>query len=301
MIAVVGSINTDLVLRVPRLPQPGETVGGGDLARHAGGKGANQATAASRLGADVALFGAVGDDASGGWLLDGLRREGVDVDGVQVLPDAATGLAMVWVDPRGENAIAVFPGGNDKVGTGLIDRSLDRIVTAEILLVQLEIPWETVAYLLDRLPTDGPRVILNPAPARPLESVSLPFRRIDVLTPNAGEMSTMAGAADRDEASRRLLATGIENIVCTAGADGAFRYREGQPALRVPAPRVDPVDTTGAGDAFNGALAWALQTRPLDAAIGWAVAAGTLATTHRGAQASLPTREAIEEFLKRVP
>ena len=294
LIAVVGSINMDLVLELDRLPKPGETVSGGRLAMYPGGKGANQAVAAARLGSHVAFYGAVGDDAHGEQLLRGLVEAGVDVASAAVLNDIPSGLATIWVDAAGENAIAVASGANAHVDRAYVDRHLDRIASSDILLLQLEIPIDTVAYLLRALPEDGPQVILDPAPACDVES--LPLSRIDILKPNARELATLAGTPDPEAAASALLSRGVRNIVCTLGEEGATWYTRNAAPVRFPAPHVDVIDTTAAGDAFGGALAWALLRSELPDAIPMAVAAGSLATTVRGAQPSLPGIAALRRL-----
>jgi ribokinase len=296
-IAVVGSLNMDIVVEVPRMPAAGETLRGRDAAFHPGGKGANQAVAAARLGADVGLYGKVGDDPFGGRLLGSVRGSGVDVRSVEVEGDRMSGLASIWVDGAGENAIALAAGANGRVNAEYITRHLDRIAEADVLLLQLEIPIESVDFLLSKLPATRPRIILDPAPAQDLSA--LPLSRIDILTPNEAELRVVSGENDLDAGARRLLGAGIGNVVCTLGAEGAIWYAAEGSIARFPAPKVAVVDTTAAGDAFNGALASTLVGRPLGKAIPFAVAAGALATTVRGAQPSLPTREALGAFLRR--
>jgi len=295
-IAVVGSINMDLVIELDRLPRPGETVSGGRLATYPGGKGANQAVAAARLGAHVAFYGAVGDDAYGEQLLRKLVGAGVDATAAAVLDGIPSGLATICVDAAGENAIAVASGANAHVDCAYIDRHLDRIASSDILLLQLELPVDTVGYLLRALPEGKPRVILDPAPACAVESLFFP--RVDILKPNAQELETLTGTPDPETAARVLLSLGIRNVVCTLGDKGATWYTENTAPARFPAPRVDVIDTTAAGDAFSGALAWALLRSELPDAIPIAVAAGSLATTVRGAQPSLPGAAALRRMSK---
>ncbi len=294
-IAVVGSINIDLVVEVPRMPTPGETLRGRNVALYPGGKGANQAVAAARLGADVALYGKVGDDPFGRRLLEGLRGSGIDASSVEIEPETASGLASIWVDATGDNAIVLAAGANDEVDGRYIEKCLDRIAGADVVLLQLEVPIETVALLLGALPPVEPLVILDPAPAQDLSA--LPLSRIGVLTPNEAELRVVSGDEDLDAGARRLLDAGIGNVVCTLGAEGAVWYATEGSAARFPAPKVDVVDATAAGDAFAGALASVLPTRSLGDAIPFAIAVGTLATTVRGAQPSLPTLEDALSFL----
>ncbi|MBU1049940.1 ribokinase [Candidatus Bipolaricaulota bacterium] len=292
MIAVLGSINMDLVVSVPRFPSPGETLHGSEVGYYCGGKGANQAVAAARLGADVRLFGKVGDDAFGDRLLDGLRSHRVDVDAVECESGCATGLASIWVNDAGENAIVLAAGANDRVDDAYVECRGAAIRAASILLLQLEIPIKTIAHMLLRLPRNKMTVILDPAPACDLSV--LPLDRIDILTPNEHELRLISGKESLEEGAFDLLDRGAKHVVCTMGHAGAVWFSSDGTMAHFSAPEVAVVDTTAAGDAFNGALAWALQTRSLEDAIAYGVRAGALATTKRGAQESLPTLHAIE-------
>ena len=294
MIAVLGSINMDLVLRVPRFPGPGETLTGTDVAIYSGGKGANQAVAAARLGAEVRFFGKVGNDDFGVRLLDELRENKVNVDAVEREHDCASGLASIWVNDDGENAIVLATEANGRVDGEYLDRYFDEIGRADLLLLQLEIPIETVVALLRRLPADGPTVILDPAPAQDLSR--LPLERIDILTPNEHELRLISGSESVEEGAFQLLDRGAKNVICTLGEKGAVWFSGDGTMAHYSAPEVEVIDTTAAGDAFNGALAWALQINPLEDAIAQAVIAGALATTKHGAQASLPESRALIEL-----
>jgi ribokinase len=294
MIAVLGSVNMDLVLRVPRFPAPGETLSGTEAATYAGGKGANQAVAAARLGADVRFFGKVGDDAFGDRLLSESGGSGVDVESVERELDCASGLASIWVNEAGENAITLAPGANGRVDESYLLRHLETICSADILLLQLEIPIETIAQLLRRLPKGRPIAILDPAPAQDLSQ--LPLSRIDILTPNEHELRLISGKDSVEEGAFQLIDRGVNNVICTLGAQGAIWFSADGAMSHFSSPEVEVVDTTAAGDAFNGALAWALQTSSLEDAIAQAVIAGALATTKSGAQASLPDREDMRTF-----
>jgi len=296
VIAVLGSINMDFVCEVPRFPQHGETLRGLSFARYPGGKGANQAVAAARLGAQVFFYGKVGDDFFGRELLQSLTENGVSVETVEREGNTSSGIALIWVAENGKNAIVYVPGANALVNTAYIDRMLSRLVAAKVLLLQLEIPLETIAYVLRYLPTKNPFVILDPAPAQDISSLSL--ERVDIITPNRGELTALTGEEDVKKAGRRLLDLGVGLVICKAGAEGAYLITR-ESFRHFPAFPVNPVDTTAAGDAFNGALAVALaEGRSLEEAIIWANAAGALATTRKGAQPSLPYRKELEAFLK---
>lgn len=302
MVAVVGSLNLDLVVPVPRHPRPGETVLGGDLVEHPGGKGGNQAVAAARLGGRgrVAMVGRVGADAAGERLRAALAAEGVDVSRVRSAEGRPSGRALVAVDERtGENTIIVSPGANaallpqDVAAEGALLR--DAVVT----VLQQEVPADTVEAAA-RLA--GGTVLLNPAPARPLtehlRDGLLPM--VDVLVPNRGELGVLVGEELPDlhavaDAARRLR--GPAAVVVTLGADGALLCEDGA-VLLVPPHPVRPVDTTAAGDAFCGALAVCLAERlPLHEAVRLANTAAALATTRPGAQPSLPTRAELDRAL----
>ncbi|MCK5246368.1 ribokinase [Candidatus Bipolaricaulota bacterium] len=291
MIAVLGSINMDVVVRVPRFPGSGETLTGTDVAYYSGGKGANQAVAADRLGAEVRFFGKVGDDAFGDHLLSELRGNEVNVNGVEREPNCASGLASIWVNDEGENAIAFTTGANGRVDVDYLGPHFDEISRADILLLQLEIPIETITALLKRLPTDGPTVILDPAPAQDLSL--LPLERVDILTPNEHELRLVSGIDSVEGGAFQLLDRGVKNVICTLGKKGAIWFSGDGTMAHFSAPEVEVIDATAAGDAFNGALAWALQTNPLEVAIARAVIAGALATTKHGAQASLPVLQEL--------
>jgi ribokinase len=283
VIAVVGSINLDVVVEVARHPAPGETVIGGDRRELPGGKGANQAVAAARLGATVALVGRVGADDAGRRLRDGLAGEGVDVEHVLVDPEAPTGMALIAVDGAGENTIVVSPGANARVGAPDVEAARDVLASAAVTLVQHEVPEDAVAAAIAAA---GGTVVLNPAPARRIVAA------VDVLVPNLGELEALAGrAGDPVELARGLEAA--RAVVVTLGAEGAVVV-DGDHAERVAAPRVEAVDTTGAGDAFCGALAQALDSgADLVEAARWAARAAAASVTRLGAQGGMPHREDV--------
>ncbi len=290
-VIVVGSVNVDLVVRLPRLPAPGETVTGGQFSRHPGGKGGNQAAAAARLGARVAMIGAVGDDELGRTALDDLRAARVDVAGV-VAVTAPTGVALITVDRRGENQIAVASGANHELSAEQVRAGIEAaVVDGAVVLVSLELADGAVAAAVETAESAGLPVVLNPGPARVLPDEVL--GGVSVLTPNEHEVGGLGppGVAG-------LLDLGVGAVVVTRGAAGCELHRPGREVLRQAAYPVDVVDTVGAGDAFSGALAWALaDRRPLEEAVRLAAAAGALATRRPGARGDTSTAEDVLELV----
>ncbi|MYV40146.1 ribokinase [Streptomyces sp. SID1328] len=284
---VVGSANADLVVGVERRPGAGETVLGGDLAVHPGGKGANQAVAAARLGARTALLARVGDDGHGRLLRDSLRSAGVDTAAV-LTGGAPTGVALITVDPSGDNSIVVSPGANARLTEG--DVRADVLGAARVVSAQLEIPLETVAAVVRALP-EGTRFVLNPSPPRPLPDDVL--AACDPLVVNEHEARVLLGDGETDDdpadRARRLLALGPRSVVVTLGAKGAL-VCDASGVRAVPSVAVAAVDTTGAGDAFTAALASRLGAgEELSVAAAYAARVGAAAVTRRGAQESYPT------------
>jgi ribokinase len=285
-VAVVGSLNLDLVVRVARLPGPGETVSGGDVFRNPGGKGANQAVAAARLGRRVAMVGRVGDDDAGRDLLGSLAADAVDTSQVLVVNGVPSGTALITVSEDGENQIVVSPGANARLTPDDVAAAGAALRTAAVTLLQLEVPLETVAAAA-RAATGT--VVLNPAPVRALPQVLL--AEVDVLVPNRVELAQLAGGPlpETVEAAVALAGRLATRAVVTLGADGALVVEHGQ-ASHVPAVPVTAVDTTAAGDAFCGGLADALATgATLQDAARRAVRVAAAACLRQGAQASLPT------------
>jgi ribokinase len=294
-IAVVGSLNLDTVVQVARLPQPGETLLASGHFANPGGKGGNQAVAAARLGAEVAMIGRIGDDAAGTFLRDSLEADGVDASQVTEDSEAPTGVAFITVDAGGENSIVVSAGANAELSTGQIEAAADAVETAAVVLAQLEVPPESVLFAA-RIASGT--VVLNPAPARNLDPVLL--EQVDVLVPNETELAALTGSSGSeslgDIAAKARTIPGPKTVVVTLGARGALVVDDDE-AVHVPAPRVQALDTTAAGDAFCGALGEALVRKAtLVEAATWAVRAGAITTTRLGAQQSLPTRSEMEEL-----
>ncbi|MEE8391968.1 MAG: ribokinase [Anaerolineae bacterium] len=299
-ITVVGSLNMDLVARAPRIPQPSETIIGGDFHTVPGGKGANQAVAVARLGAQVAMVGRVGRDAFAKPLLDNLDATGVDHTFVIQDPEAATGVALIVVDDAGQNSIVVASGANMRLSPADVDGAETAIASADALLLQLESPLDTVIRAAEIARAHGVTVILNPAPAHPLPAELLAM--VDVLIPNESETALLTGLpvgsqAEAEAAATALRELGVGTVILTLGERGALLARE-KGAEHFPAFDVTPVDTTAAGDAFVGGFAVALaEGRTLAEAVRWGNGAGGLATTKLGAQPSLPTRQDLEALL----
>jgi ribokinase len=301
-IAVVGSLNMDLVIRSPRIPRPGETILGHDLHTVPGGKGANQAVAAARLGALVSMVGRVGGDEFGDSVLKNLAVAGVDHRHVVTDAESATGLALIVVDDDGENTIVVASGANMQVSPSDVDAADEAIKGADVLLLQLEIPLEAMQRAAQLAQENGVTVVLNPAPARKVPPELL--ASIDVLIPNEHETALLAGMPVADQASAEAAAAalrdeGVGVVILTLGSRGALLT---SPAgvEAIPAFPVSPVDTTAAGDAFVAGFSVALaEGKPLAEAVRWGNAAGALAATKLGAQTSLPDRQALFELLHR--
>jgi ribokinase len=291
---VVGSANADLVIGVERRPAAGETVLGSDLAVHPGGKGANQAVAAARLGARTALLARVGDDGHGRLLLDSQRAAGVDTAGVLV-GGAPTGVALITVDPSGDNSIVVSPGANGRLTPADIRaaRSLRLLRASRVVSAQLEIPLETVVEVVRNL-APGTRFVLNPSPPVPLPAEVL--AACDPLIVNEHEARVLLGESAGpvpEDWARALLGLGPRSVVVTLGAAGAL-VADAEGTARIPSVKVTAVDTTGAGDAFTAALAWRLGAgAPLAEAAAHAARVGAAAVTKEGAQVSFPTAEEV--------
>jgi ribokinase len=302
-IVVVGSINLDLVAATERIPTPGETVAGLSFRTFPGGKGANQAVAAARLGGSVSMIGKLGDDAFGVQLRNSLEESKVNTEAVEVA-SGSSGVALITTDPNGENAITVVAGTNAYVSPADLDANLALLRSAGILLTQLEIPLETVEYLSAIAIKERVPLVLDPAPARFLPPAFL--SRVEWLTPNETETCILTGRepgelSDEsiDDAANALLDRGCRNVILKLGDRGCFLALSDGTRQLLPAFAVKVVDTTAAGDAFNGAFAVALMNGqgPLESAL-WASAVAAISVTRPGAQASMPTSFEVDRFLE---
>jgi ribokinase len=298
-IVIVGSINMDLVVRAPRHPQPGETILGTDFQTFPGGKGANQAVAAARLGGQVRMIGRVGDDPFGDVLLENLKKDGVDTSYVLRTAGVASGVALITVSDNGQNNIVVVPGSNAQLTPSDITNAEPAFEGASAVLLQLEIPLDTVREAIRIGKKHGAKVILNPAPAQPLDSVLL--SSVDYLIPNESELLLLTGLQSIQIAAERLKSIGLGCLIVTLGSAGVLLLDDNEETRIIPHP-VSVVDTTAAGDAFVGAFAVALwENKETREAVTWGNAAGALSVTAAGAQPSLPTRKNLNLFMKSHP
>lgn len=295
-IVVVGSANTDMVIKAPRIPAPGETVIGGDFVVAPGGKGANQAVAAARLGADVTLVAHLGTDVFGDQALAGYEREGIDISLVVRDAGAPSGVALIFVDAAGENSIAVASGANARMSVEDVARARDAIEAADVLLVQLEVPEVAVHHALRLAREAGVRTILNPAPAKQVNPALL--AHVCIATPNEHEVQVTVGGPDRARSIARMLDAGVGCVLVTLGPRGVLWATRDRQQI-VPAFQVEAIDTTAAGDAFNAGLAYALaEGMEMAQALRFANATAAIAVTRLGAQPSLPSGEEVAAFLQ---
>jgi ribokinase len=293
---VVGSINQDFVLSVDRRPEPGETVTEAQLSKGNGGKGANQAAAAALLGASVAFLGRVGDDGFGEPLIEALADKGVDTGLIEASPGSSTGTAFITLTPDGENAITVAPGANRSLSVEDVDDASDAIGDAQVMVAQMEVPFEVVLRAVEVAARRGTRALVNLAPTREVPQKLL--EKLDPLVVNEHEAAFLLGEKVEGvegalAAAPELLALGPKAVVITLGREGAV-FSDGESTQHVTSPEVEVVDTTGAGDAFVGALAAKLaKDDSLQDAVAYAVRAGAAAVTREGAQGALPTPESV--------
>ena len=302
-ILVVGSSNTDLIIKVPDIPRPGETLLGGEFQTFPGGKGANQAVAAARAGGDIVLIGSVGDDDYGKAAVKGYKLDNINTENVKICKNVPSGIAMITISDKGENAITVAPGANAKLMPADLDEAEEAFREADYMLVQLEIPIETVQKAVELCNEFDTRVILNPAPAADLSDEIL--AGIDIITPNETEAERLTGISVTNEqsalkASRVLHERGVNTVIITLGSEGAFfSVHDSNHYQMVEGFKVNVVDTTAAGDVFNGQLAVSLtEGMSLVEAIRSAHGAAALSVQNLGAQSSVPRREETDCFLE---
>jgi ribokinase len=300
-IIVVGSLHMDFTVKARTIPRIGETILGDELKVSPGGKGANQAVAAAKLGANVTMIGRVGADIFGRNLIKNAKRHNIDTKYVIHDPEARTGLALIMVDRKGNNIIAVAPGADSKCCKEDMDRADSVIKSSDVLLAQLETPLLAVEHAINKAFQCGVKVILNPAPGCKLPERLL--RKVDILTPNEREAEVLSGVHVTDlnsarKAAAKILKMGTKNVVLTMGKEGALIARE-EKTVHAKSPKVNPVDTTGAGDTFCGALAVAISRgKDIDEAVIYANSAGALSTTKMGAQEAMPTQKELEDFMR---
>lgn len=295
-ILIVGSSNTDMVIKTHNFPSPGETILGGRFLMNAGGKGANQAVAAARLGGMVTFVGKIGDDIFGKQAVQQLEDEGINVDFVAVDPENPSGVALITVDKKGENSIVVAPGSNGTLSAADFDKAIAELYESEYVLMQLEIPIPTVEHIARMAALKQKKVVLNPAPAASLTDELL--QNLYIITPNETEAELLTGIKVTDESSALKAASalnekGVEIVIITMGSAGAFLLANGNSEI-IEAPKVEAVDTTAAGDTFNGALVVALsEGKTIQESIVFANKAAAISVTRIGAQSSVPFRKEI--------
>lgn len=299
-VIVVGSYNTDLTIKTKRIPRPGETVLGGSFFQGGGGKGANQAVACARAGAHVSFLARIGNDALGEGAVRRLKDERVETHCIVRDEQYPTGVAFILVGEEGENSIAVASGANARLSPADIEAAKEEIISAGVILLQLECPLETVQHAIHLAHQSGTLVILNPAPAEQLNG--LRFGEVDIITPNRVEAEMLAGEKITDDASlicvaQKILDLGIRTVLITLGSKGVFAASRNSMTL-LPALEVEAVDSTGAGDIFNGSLAAFLaEGKPIDQSVMMAMAAASISVTRLGAQSSAPLRTEIEHLI----
>lgn len=298
---VIGSSNTDMVVKAERLPHPGETVMGTDFLMNPGGKGANQAVAAARLGGEVTFVARVGDDLFGRQALQQFKLEKINTSFISVDAEHPSGIALIGVDSHGENSIMVAPGSNGHLDKKTVERAFDSIHAPAIVLMQLEIPIETVEFAIRKGFEKNCKVILNPAPVSRLDHNALKY--LHLITPNELEAEMLTGInvsdpAHAEQAAVKLHEMGVPNVIITLGVKGAYIHTE-KIAKVVPSPTVTAIDTTAAGDCFNGALALAFsEGLAIEEAAAFACKAAAISVTRMGAQSSMPLLKELDEITK---
>lgn len=294
-ILVIGSLNMDLVINTDRMPQAGETIHGKGFAHFPGGKGANQASACARAGGNVKMLGKVGDDAYGDILLKNLSQDGVNINGIE-REKISTGVAVITVF-NGENSIILDKGANGLVDRDYIDRHIDAIDWADYIIMQYEIPMETVVYVAQIVKSKGKTLIIDPAPM--MEAPSELYRMADIILPNETETAQLVGEENDDETSvKKMYELGCKNVIMTLGKKGSIYYN-GENMINQPAYKVKAIDTTGAGDCFTGSMVAALASdKTMEEALEFASKASAIAVGRRGAQPSFPWKSEVEKWKK---
>ena len=294
-ILVIGSLNMDLVINTDRMPQAGETIHGKGFAHFPGGKGANQASACARAGGNVKMLGKVGDDAYGDILLKNLSQDGVNINGIE-REKISTGVAVITVF-NGENSIILDKGANGLVDRDYIDRHIDAIDWADYIIMQYEIPMETVVYVAQIVKSKGKTLIIDPAPM--MEAPSELYRMADIILPNETETAQLVGEGNDDEAYvKKMYELGCKNVIMTLGKKGSIYYN-GENMINQPAYKVKAIDTTGAGDCFTGSMVAALASdKTMEEALEFASKASAIAVGRRGAQPSFPWKSEVEKWKK---
>jgi ribokinase len=301
-IVVLGAINMDLVISCPKLPVAGETVKGTAMDQFPGGKGANQAVTAAKMGGDVLMLGAVGNDQYGKTLLDNMKSVGIDIDRIEKRDGVSTGIAFIMVDTKGQNLISFVSGANGEIDNSLIDRALGVLKEADALLIQLECPVRTVEYAIEMFSSHGVTVLLNPAPALPISEDIL--SKCTVVMPNEIEAEIMTdikvdNEENAKEACKVLLQKGCHNAIITLGERGAYILGSDSDGKLIPAPTVDSIDAVAAGDVFAGAFAvYYIAKNDIEGAVVYANNAAALSTTRKGAQPSIPDIEEVDRFMQ---
>ena len=298
-ILVIGSLNIDMVMKVDHMPTAGETILCDGMKLVAGGKGANQACAAGRLGTDVTMLGAIGNDSHGEMQRDSLRQSGVDVSGLITKESVSTGTAFITVNKEGNNSIVVVQGANAQFTPEDIEAHRDLLEECEIVILQLEIPMDTVLYAVKLARTLGKTVILDPAPV-PEHFPEELYQYVDIIKPNESELSRLTGIANAqnhlEEAVQIVKDHGVKNVLVTLGGDGVYLDTENEPPVHIPAKKVEVVDTTAAGDSFTAALAaMLLEGKTLKEAAEFANQVSAIVVTREGAQDSIPTLQEVLE------
>lgn len=295
-ITVVGSINKDVIMKTERHPKPGETLTALETGSAFGGKGANQAVAAARLGSEVSMIGAVGQDATGEEQLAHFRKEGINVEGIE-RSEVTSGVAYITVDTAGENSIILYPGANGEVAPQWVEQNRSAVEKADILMLQMEIPLESSLAAAHIAAEAGVKIVFNPAPVHPVPDELYPL--VDLLTPNESELALLAGEKDVEKAARLLLDRGVKAVLVTLGGKGS-RYISKEQDFTMPTyVEVPVVDTTAAGDSFNAGVAVSIAGgKSPEEAAAFASAVGSLAVSRAGAQPSLPLIEEVNEFIE---